>query len=81
MATTKKALSREFKILLLTILQNNSIEPEQREAAESYFNSYFGFSIPFELRPFSNEEINELIELNTKEREKWNATHKDDPIY
>ena len=56
-----KPISKDFKIMLLQVLQKGSMTGTDRERIETYLRTYFdGWQMP-ELPQLSNEDFAELI--------------------
>lgn len=71
----KKAISKDFKVLLLSILKQGYMTHGNRDELDLYIKSYFDGYQPPELRPLSSEEMEVLAVEMEKDREKWNKTH------
>lgn len=57
----KKPISKDFKILLLSVLKKGHMTGSDRESIEIYLRTYFDGYTPPELPPLSSEELAELI--------------------
>ena len=57
----KKPISKDFKILLLSVLRKGSMTGSDRESIETYLRTYFDGYTPPQLPPLTSEELAELI--------------------
>lgn len=57
----KKPISKDFKIMLLSVLRKGHMTGSDRESIETYLKTYFDGYTPPELPPLSSEELAELI--------------------
>lgn len=57
----KKPISKDFKILLLSVLKKGHMTGSDRESIETYLRTYFDGYTPPELPPLTSEELAELI--------------------
>ena len=59
----KNPISRDFKVLLLSILKKGCMTGTDRHNIENYFGTYFDGKDPLELPQLSSEDLAELVEI------------------
>ena len=57
----KKPISKDFKIMMLSVLRNGHMTANDRSNIEAYLKTYFDGYTPPELPPLTSEELAELI--------------------
>lgn len=79
---SKKPISKDFKLLLLSVLKQGYMTQTDRKCIENYFGQYFDGKEPFEYPPLSSDDVALIIDIygltiesvvaacETREREK-----------
>lgn len=60
---SKKPISKDFKLLLLSVLKQGYMTQTDRKCIENYMGTYFDGKEPFEYPPLSSDDVATIIDI------------------